>query len=363
MILSPTQRKCPNPTNNFKCHGILSYTTKYSCLDAERAGGLCRSCVHIKPDTGNKLKYQRQCSNPFNTDKCSGLMYYQHKNQFDRAERLNLLCWNCSKLSTRQLKKKHNIERLLSNEFESFYWIGFMLADGCFNSKGTFSLSLAIKDSDHFYKFCNYINYNLVTLVRETANGSYVIGKKFVAMSLQDYVNINLICKKFNINNKKTYNPPNIATFDSFAIDQMKALIAGFIDGDGHINKKGQIVIGCHYSWVSVLEHFASFISNRSYYIYKRSSMIYVRIIGHEFCRKLKSDLLELKIPLLSRKWDRIEEHKLSRVEIREKRYSEFVPLFESGMKQYKIAVEIGCNKDMIVKFVKQYRKENDIKK
>ena len=362
--LLPKQRLCPNPTNNSKCYKVLTYSGKYTFENAELKNSKCRSCCQAKLDTGNKTKFLRYCPNPFKIDKCNKFMYYQYEHQFNNAVHENKLCWYCSKFSTRQNKKQHNIERLLSDELEAFYWVGFLLADGCFNRNGIFQLGLSIKDSDHFYKFVKFINYDLTVLNRLGGNDSFGIDKEHVSMRLQDYINVNLICKKFDIHNKKTYNPPNIEVFKSFTINQMKSLVAGFIDGDGTISKSGTIRFGCHFLWIDILKYFATFITD-SYSVTNsmNSNCLGIRIVGHTNCRNFKTELLNFKLPLLERKWNRIDESKLTRKQTREIRYSRFVELYQSGLKQNEIAKIISCNNCIITKFVKIFKKENEVKK
>ena len=357
------ERECPNPTNNPKCYKILTYSGKYTFRDAELKNSKCQSCCQIKLDTGNKTKFIRSCPNPYGIDKCKKLMHYQYKHQFINAEYKNALCWQCSKLSTRQKKKQHNIERLLSSELDAFYWVGFLLADGSFNTNGTFQLGLSVKDSEHFYKFVDFINYNLAILIGIGKESSYSLGKNNISLRLQDYINVNLICQKFNIHNKKTYNPPNVEVFRSFDLNQMKSLVAGFIDGDGTISKSGGIRFGCHHSWIEVLKYFATFIS-QDFAITESLSCKGIRINGVEAIRKFKSDLLSLNLPILKRKWDRIDENKLSRTQKTEKFYSEFKLLYMSYSKQVDIAKILGVKPAKLTKFIKRIKKEeHDIKK
>lgn len=49
-----------------------------------------------------------------------------------------------------------NLQRLLEDTPEAFYWIGFLLADGSF-SKGR--IRFAIKDVEQLYRFGTFIDY------------------------------------------------------------------------------------------------------------------------------------------------------------------------------------------------------------
>ena len=50
---------------------------------------------------------------------------------------------------------------------QSFYWIGFLIADGSFHSGGKFELGLAEKDLGVIEAFCEYIAYNNNIMYRE----------------------------------------------------------------------------------------------------------------------------------------------------------------------------------------------------
>ena len=80
---------------------------------------------------------------------------------------------------------------------EAFYWIGFLLADGSFYDN-RLKLGLSIKDADHLYKFANFINYT----------GAVDITDKSISIACKDVEAVQRIKEKFDIRDRKTYNPP-----------------------------------------------------------------------------------------------------------------------------------------------------------
>ena len=179
---------------------------------------------------------------------------------------------------------------------EAFYWMGFLLADGCF-CNNRLVLTLSIKDSNHLYKFAKFINYT----------GMIRVTDKSISIAYKDIDTVSKIKEKFDIKDKKTYNPPN--TILKFNIDLTYALLAGFIDGDGSIknqfNRKDfYLTIKNHSSWISILKEFNNMISDKNLTRLNSSGYANLVISNTEDLKKLKIKILSLNIPILTRKWD-----------------------------------------------------------
>lgn len=108
----------------------------------------------------------------------------------------------------------------------SFYWAGFMAADGCIDKRSiNLQLVLAIKDIEHLYKFNNSVKSNYK--IRE-----FIQNGKYGACGLT--INSRKICQdleRFNIvNNKsKTYSIPGWMKKHPLR----HHFIRGYNDGDG----------------------------------------------------------------------------------------------------------------------------------
>lgn len=210
--------------------------------------------------------------------------------------------------------KLADITLLLEDNYNSYYWIGFLLADGHFyKNKKRFTLTLSIKDLDHVRKFSKYIKYNgniKIKCVKEKY--------KSARISCMDVKRVSLIMDKFNIKSNKTYYPPDIESYTKNS-DLLLSLIIGFIDGDGNISRQSKrkdsfIRIKCHKSWFENLEFISKFVSSLAGYRHKeckinKEGYATMCISNFEIVRFLKLKVKELKLPVLNRKWELIDEN------------------------------------------------------
>ena len=172
---------------------------------------------------------------------------YKSETSYKNAIKSNSLCRNCASKERQREKHCADLSNLLLDTPEAFYWVGFLLADGSFYDnrlKLGLKLGLSIKDSNHLYKFANFINYT----------GAIDITDKSISLACKDVGIIKQIKEKFDIKDRKTYNPPK--TILKFNIDLTYALLAGFIDGDGSIKNQSKrkdfcLTIKNHSSWES----------------------------------------------------------------------------------------------------------------
>ena len=108
----------------------------------------------------------------------------------------------------------------------SYYWYGFITADGCLQDNGQLKVKLSIKDESHLNKLANYIGVKCIKNKKE----------ENICLCVRDHVYGKLLKEKIGIKNPKTYNPSNL----NFLDNEWKFLsfLCGLIDGDGHIRKK-----------------------------------------------------------------------------------------------------------------------------
>lgn len=235
-----------------------------------------------------------------------------------------------------KLKRIINIQRntdftvLLKDDPISFYWIGFLLADGCINFKdNSLNLRISVKDTKHAKKFANFIK-SKVNFWEGWYYSSLLGGWSYARVATVrgcDKDNVPLIAKKFDWKKRKTYNPPDTSKW-KFEDDLLFSLIIGFIDGDGDIgrngnrngNRKGSRVrIRCHESWLKFMEFLDNEVhrildlkKERDYWCLipktkDRPAQAKVAWFKHVINCGLKKKVLELKLPVLSRKWDQID--------------------------------------------------------
>lgn len=296
------QRVCKN------CNKTIYYKTRWGYEKAERNQNLCHLCSQkIK---NKNLNLTRNC--PI----CGKILTYNYKSDWTKANKLNTPCVNCSINSGRFIKghnlnspsnpSKYNLNVLLNDSILSYYWIGFIIADGSFykntnnrNINGIrFELGLLEKDLNHLQKFGNYINCNNIQYRKLTKSYRLTFSS----------VSNNVIMSKLGIPFNKTYNPIDSKFISKLSDEQRIAMIIGIIDGDGCILKNGNgigriINITSHKNWFGfykelLLEWNIRFIKNTN-------------CINCGLSKRNKIDeLLQFaknnNLPILERKWNKI---------------------------------------------------------
>lgn len=219
--------------------------------------------------------------------------------------------WNCLRKRAEFLKLKTNVIRnrfgdlsnLLNDSLESYYWMGFVAADGWINHKtGQLVMQLSNKDKDHLQLFANFLNTSVKDVPRNMSR-----------VTVQDKILAPQIINKFGFQNHKTLNPPNI----NFKGDKFIAFFTGFIDGDGSIilqGNKSSIRVEIHANWLNTLKQFLEQIHIDLGFNIPIRDLAKINSYGYaagglyrkDIVKKFKNKILELEIPFLKRKWDRI---------------------------------------------------------
>lgn len=214
--------------------------------------------------------------------------------------------------------KKCDVNFLLSDSLESFYWNGFIAADGSFNHNGrSLKIALSFVDADHLSKLSEKIH----TKVRIYASSSKLsYGSKVCELAAYDSVLIPKIMNKFDFKESKTHNPPSTERYTTFTDDQLIAFFIGFIDGDGCISKKfnngNRITLQVDASWVNFLDFFNVKLHNKFRYL--RGSTValsknhgktyaYLTIGKERLLNNLSFFIRTNDLPVLDRKWSNIE--------------------------------------------------------
>lgn len=208
-------------------------------------------------------------------------------------------------------KLPNNLDILLLDTPESYYWIGFILADGYMSENNVLSFTLSEADRNHLEKFATYIGYKHIKSLQ----------KKLVRLSVCDKNHCIKIKNKFDIGNRKTYSPPNLNWIDDKNL--FISLLAGYIDGDGSMEARSgscSIRFHVHSSWMPFILWVRSQIL-KFYGVELKKPTInkggHLRwdILTFPLIKQMKRDLLKLKIPLLPRKWSKINENFVSEKE------------------------------------------------
>jgi hypothetical protein len=241
-------------------------------------------------------EYKRIC------EVCGKELFYKSYPAFWLAEKNNALCKSCA--GKKKNNKKCDLSVLLDESPESYYWVGFLMADGHF-SNGRISFILSHKDKEQILKFAEFIKWK--GKIRETS--------KNVGICPMNKDIVNELCKKFDLNENKTYNPPKTILNNNEEL--IKYLIIGFIDGDGNISKQYKrqdclIRIKIHKSWEKILKEFCKVIHyNAERVKINKDGYCELCISDSEIVTFLKKKANE--VPVLKRKWEKINENYISR--------------------------------------------------
>lgn len=281
--------------------------------------------------------------------KCGKELTYKSYSAFYNANKKESLCRNCG--CRKNQKHSANLSRLLEDTPEAFYWMGFILSDGCI-CEGRLTLELQNKDKDQVLKFGDFIEYS----------GSYGTSETSTRVSCMDKDLTEAICKKFDIHEKKTYNPP--ASILKFENSLLLALLAGFVDGDGRIanqNKRKDffLTIKTHKSWLNILKEFNSLICEENFCKINSQGYAVLTITNSEILKNLKSKILGLNLPILSRKWDIIDMNFVSKYVTAEILRNRVIELHLRGKKNKEISEECKTSQSNVSKIIKNYKNDN----
>ena len=202
---------------------------------------------------------------------------------------------------------------LMLDELESFYWIGFILADGAVYS-GKLEVTSHERDRTHLEKLATFLHTQCK--VRNKIGGYSNKPEKHFRIKCSSRYWVGKIKEKFDISDKKTYEPPDTSNW-VFSPDMIMAMLIGYIDGDGSVAKVGNrnsIRIKVHGSWLSVLSYFAEQVRNYFKVLTPEPSInkdgfACLSLNRRDLVYGLKKLAIDRKLPALSRKWDKIPEN------------------------------------------------------
>lgn len=233
-------------------------------------------------------------------------------------------------------QKLSKLKRLLDESLESYYWLGFLMADGHFSQSNRLTVCSAKKDSTHLEKFALYTNTKINFFNVKIKNKSY----SQCEVSVMDTETISVLKNKFSISNRKTENPPNLKQLKG---NKLFAFKIGFIDGDGCITNQTNrsdvsLRIKCHQAWKDNLEFLFgnAKINNQGY--------AQVCISDNTKIRKIKKKALDLNLPLMERKWDKVNLCSTSRCENSKSNLQKIKILLNQNISQKEICKSLNLS-------------------
>lgn len=256
----------------------------------------------------------RNCPNPNNNPNCKLSITYKDKDKYKTGVNANSVCSSCCKIKN---GFNYRLDNLLNNDLIAYYWIGFLLADAHFSTGGKFCIVQSEKDYNHIKQFAEFIEFKYKIrkcISKLTYKG---IEKEYTHFKIEinHRDNVLKIMEKFDIHNRKTYDPPSLNLFENLSHEQCISIIIGFIDGDGWISSKSynkieaELGIQIHCSWQHILSYFNKKISNESGRIGRISfgnNKTTLIISNTDDIRALKKFANDHTLPILERKWSKV---------------------------------------------------------
>lgn len=198
-------------------------------------------------------------------------------------------------------KKSFKLSKLLDDSNVSYYWIGFIIADGHISKYNNIQINLNKKDINHLNKLKRYLKSDINLHVK----GNVV---RAIFTDVPTIINLK---NKFKWKSNKTKNPVDISNLSD---EQLFSLIIGFIDGDGSINNKS-ITVKCDKKWKNILNKFYYCLVGeyKEFNYVDNCSIFYIN--KHEYLKSIKIKALSLSLPIMERKWDKININKIMKYE------------------------------------------------
>lgn len=291
--------KCP------KCGKVEIYKSQKT-VDRKIANNeLCQNCKAKEKQASEY--YSRLCP------QCGKEIIYKYKSDFIKATKNNSLCKSCATSKSSIFQKGHNLndewtlrenslDRLISEKsLETFYWIGFILADGSFYNN-RFEFGLKENDVDVLKAFAEYIEFKGDIKHKDSTKSNRI--------QFNNKPSIEKFMKEYGFNYDKTYNPCSFESFKHYSKEQITSLLIGIIDGDGHIQENGStyanaITITAHKLWKIFYKELLTFLGiNLHISDIKDSNCISINIYKRESCVALKQFIINNNLFYFSRKWD-----------------------------------------------------------
>lgn len=217
-------------------------------------------------------------------------------------------------------QRRGNIENLFNESNESYYWLGLIAADGCISEDGTLKVDLMKNDTQYLMNLAKFLNTKILFYPSYFNSYGKGMGNGICRVKIKDFRNGVKLRDLFKINGLKTYNPFSIDFINTK--EHLTAFLGGLIDGDGTIGAGGNIAIDMHENYKDFMYEFGDklvkfeIISHFKVNFYEKM----VRIaISSSNTFDIRKGLIDMKLPIMKRKWDRAPKIKTNQNLIRTK--------------------------------------------
>lgn len=262
-----------------------------------------------------------------------------------QAQKNKSECKSCA--TKKYAKRKSELKNLKNRDYTFYYWLGFLLADGHFTKNHRLRVTLRKEDKNHIEKIGKYLGN--VSINYDSNGNPY--------LAIMNKTIIKKIKEDFNIKSNKTKNPPNYKYYKNLKYNELKCMLVGFIDGDGHIRKQwgrknSIIIIKGHGSWLNFFKWLYKTLNIGSEpYINKDGYFVY-NITSYHQCLALKNYTKWKSLPVLKRKWNKIQKVNIRRSPILKLRILAYIKQGKSG--KY-ISEKLNVNKSYISNLRRKY--------
>ena len=113
-----------------------------------------------------------------------------------------------------------------------------------------------------------------------------------------------------------------------------------------------------HNSWLPILSEIGKFLGRESSVKINKDGYAELYVTGYPLIRDLKKRLMGYNLPLLARKWDKIDLDFKTKYEKKAETYSKIEELLRQGIKQAKIAKMVGISEATVTKVKKLLQNE-----
>lgn len=252
---------------------------------------------------------------------CCGTVLFRTQSNLD-SKPLHF-CRTCAAAKATYIATGSNTKHSQNNDFfkenslETFYWAGFIAADGYVHKKGGYiQIKLTESDTIQLETFVKQSNSTNQIFTAQYKQG-FINGKNTNRIVIRNREWVKDLESRFNIDQCKslTHVPPDIKNWSS---EQIKAFIVGYLDGDGCICYCGKCLklsfvgTGEFLSWIKdflVAEYEISLketaLQQKLKFKLENKNIFDLNIYGAK-AKKVLDDLKQLPIYKLERKWIKI---------------------------------------------------------
>jgi hypothetical protein len=238
--------------------------------------------------------------------------------------------------------------------------LGFLVADGYVYPSGFLTITTTEKDKEHLIELGNLIRCEVKSSIRQT-NYLKLPTKYYVLQCAGQKFGKKLYELFYSNGKQKTYHPPDLHFLKT--PEQFLSFFIGFFDGDGCVDsrKNGQVKglqIEIHSNWLDKLNGFQQILEDlgiRSRVRISSRKFALMRINHYDDIVKIKKFAITHRLPILGRKWNKINEKKERIPYKSDKHLSQIIDLLEKGISIRQIAKQFDVCAPTIYSILKRH--------